>query len=151
MAGICGDNNEPSRSLKNSEPWKYLHISDIWEDSNKSKNIHEKVKKFAKRNQFTSFSRPIFHFRKRDCNVANISLLFLSGCETAWKCLRIVCNRVRAHEESRPVARRALHPLGICKISTRTYADQKRPPWRRYHEADPCRKISRASIGRERK
>jgi len=102
-----------------------IYILHICEKSvTNQSSIHENFK-FAKRNQFTSFSRPISHFRKRYCNVENISLLFLSGCETGCKCLRTLCSRVRAYEESRPFARRALHPLGICKISTRTYADQK--------------------------
>jgi len=129
-----------------------IYILRIFEKTVTNQNsIHENFMNFPKRNQFTSFSHPISHSRKRDCNVANISLLFSSGCETGWKYLRIVCIRVREHEESRPFARRALHPLGICKISARTYADQKWPPWRQYHEGDPCRKTSRASTGRERK
>jgi hypothetical protein len=105
----------------------------------------------------TSFIRPISYFRKRDCNVGKYFAYFL-----AWVWNLVYHIKVRTQAESvygqfaamferRPVARRALHPLGMCKISAHNYADQKWPPWRRYHEADPRRKISRASIGSERK
>jgi hypothetical protein len=62
-----------------------IYIFQIFEKTvTNQNNIHENVKKFTIRNQFTSFSRPASHFRKRDCNVANISLLFLSGCEICY-------------------------------------------------------------------
>jgi len=60
-----------------------IYILQIFEKTVTNQNsIPENFKNFPKRNQFASFSRPISHFRKRDYNVANISLLFSSGCET---------------------------------------------------------------------
>jgi hypothetical protein len=60
-----------------------IYIFQVFEQTVTNQNcFHESVEKFAKRNQFTIFSRPISNFRKRDRNVANISFLFLSGCET---------------------------------------------------------------------
>jgi len=71
------------RDLLRIQNHEDIYIFQIFEKTVTNQNsIHENVKKFPKRNQFTSFNRPISHFRKRDCNVANISLLFLSGCET---------------------------------------------------------------------
>jgi hypothetical protein len=68
---------------------KDIYIFQTFEKTVTNQNcFHENVKNFAKRNQFTSFSRPTSNFRKRDRNVANISLLFLSGCETCILTIR---------------------------------------------------------------